>query len=316
MSSYTKRKKAVEYYLDGRNAWKRGFTGQLLRIRGVLISVFISIAFLTGPPWWFKYLPSFFPDYLVIRSSIYFSGVLLYFFSLLVLILVYLRKRTLRSLHIKFFLHQLAHQSRNKEAEIYRKIITDKTYSSQKIENQLKVYLTKITELIKKYFQLLLNTNEIDIAIRIATIEKKKSDGKSTKIVYKTYIRSNGLNPRRDEHSENIPLDEGIPLYLRKEKQCLGVLIYNDLYQAENEKKYKFTKNDTEFPNEIKTMMVAPVNGYVKDSIDMVGILYVTSSKENVFSEKDIDSISFVADMLGMSISNIIHTINLKSANQ
>ncbi len=316
MSFYTKQKKAVEYYLDGRNAWKRGFTGQLLRIRGILISVFISTVFLTGPPWWFKHLPSFFPDYLVIKSSFYFSGVILYFFSLLILIIIYLRKRTLRSLLIKYFLHHLAHQSRNREAEIYRKIITDKTYSSQKIENQIKGYLARITELIKKFFQLLLNTNEIDIAIRIATIEKNKNDGQNKKIVYKTYIRSNGLNPRRDEYSENIPLDEGIPSYLRKEKQCLGVLIYNDLDQAKNENKYKFTKNDTEFPNEIKTMMVAPVNGYVKDAIDLIGILYVTSSKENVFSEKDVDSVSFVADMLGMSISNIIHTINLKSANQ
>ena len=290
------RKLPVEYYLEGRDAWKRGFGGVFLRIRSILISIVLSVIFLTGPPWW---LSKLFPKYYIINSSYYITGVLSYFFILFTLGIIYLRRRTFRSLYIKYYLHQIAHQIRDKEAELYRQVVPNRKYSKSKIENHLKIYLNDISELIKRYFQLLLLLKEenIEVAIRLASIK----DGK---IVYKTYARSKGLNPRRNKYSEPIPIDEGIPHFFRQEKGAQGVLIINDLKQAAEEKKYKLTKNDKKFQNEIKTMMVAPMNAWEKGSIDMIGLLYITSKKRNVFKIRDLRrSIFFVLGMLFVSVS-------------
>lgn len=305
-----KKKPPVEYYLEGRDAWRRGFAGVFLRIRSILFSILLSIALLTGPPWWWsKICPNFSSGAFVINPSYYITGVLLYFSVLFVLGIVYLRKRTLRSLFIKYYLHQLTHQVRDKEAELYSHVVPNKKYSKAKLEKQLKVYLNHLSELVKKYFQLLLKKENVEVAVRLASIEKNK-------IAYKTYARSSGLNPRREKYSEPVPIDEGIPHLFRKEKGAQGVLIYNDISQAAREGKYKLTKTDEKFPNEIKTMMVAPMNALDKDSIDMIGLLYITSKKKNIFNVKDVDSLSFIADMLALSISNIINFINLKSNNQ
>ena len=193
----------------------------------------------------------------------------------------------------------------------YNKIISGKPYSQSKIDNQLRTYLNHLVELIKKYFQFLIDTNEIDVAVRLATIDNKNKI--TEKVVYKTYVRSSGLNPRRKKYSEPIPLDKGIPLFFRNEKGCQGILIFNDIEQAAKEGAYKLTENDKKFPGEIKTMMVAPINGWVDNSIDMIGLLYVTSKKINLFAEKDVDALSFVADLIGASISNIINIIDLAS---
>lgn len=307
----SKKKAPLEYYLEGRDAWKSGIIGRLLRIRSILASIGLSILFLTGPPWWYsRIFPSFFSQkYLEINSTYYVTGVLLYFFLLFIFGLIYLRKRTIRSLHIKYYLHQLAHQIRNKEAELCKHVIPGKDYSMSKLEQQLKVYLIHLTELTKKYFQLLLKQENIEVAIRLASLEKDK-------IAYKTYARSSGLNPRREKYSEPIPIDEGIPRLLRKEKGSQGVLIYNDIYQASRERNYKLTENDKKFPNEIITMMVAPMNAWDKNSIDMIGLLYITSKKKNIFGVKDVDSLSFVADTFASSISNIVNIIQLKSKDR
>lgn len=300
------RKPAVEYYLEGRDAWRRGFGNVFLRIRGILISIVLSIIFLTGSPWW---LSNLFPKYYIINSSYYITGALSYFFILFMLGIIYLRRRTLRSLYIKYYLHQLAHQIRDKEAELYIQVHPNRKYSKSKIESHLRIYLSDISELLKRYFQLLLKEENIDVAIRLASTDDRQ-------IVYKTYARSKGLNPRRAKYSEPIAIDEGAPKFFRQEKRSQGVLFINDIEQASEENKYKLTRTNTEFKDEIKTMMIAPMNAWDGQSIDMIGLLYITSGKRNIFKMKDVDALAFVSDTLATSVSNIINIIGLISNNE
>jgi hypothetical protein len=307
---FKRKPSSVEYYLEGREAWQYGFIGRLIRVRNIviqiLIQIFIPIFFLTAPPWWAKLFHPLLSDYVVINSTIYYTGIFLYCCILQILVLIYLRKRTLRSLNIKYYLHQLAHQIRDKEAEFYKQTNQGEDYSKLKIEEQLKNYLHQLVELLKKYFKLLLNQKHIEVAIRLASIEQEN------KVVYKTYARSSGLNPRRQKYSEPISKDEGIASVFRNQKGGQGVLIYNDIKQASKENMYKWTKNDDKFPNEINTIMVVPMNAWDKNSMDMIGLLYVTSNKKNIFGEKDVDALSFAADMIASTISNILNIISYK----
>ncbi len=102
--------------------------------------------------------------------------------------------------------------------------------------------------------------------------------------------------------SEDIKATEGIPnLFLNK--KFLGVLIYNDLEEAAKLELFKKTQNEQLFKNEIKTLMVAPLNAWDGEIQAMIGLLYLTSREKKTFSIKYVDTIRFVADMVSNAIS-------------
>jgi hypothetical protein len=76
------------------------------------------------------------------------------------------------------------------------------------------------------------------------------------------------------------------------------VLFYSDITKAIAEKAFLKTRNEEMYPDEIRTMMVAPLNGWDGNSNDMLGILYITSRRTGGFKATQVDSVKFVADAL------------------
>ncbi|MBI3353795.1 MAG: hypothetical protein HY034_02760, partial [Nitrospirae bacterium] len=136
----------------------------------------------------------------------------------------------------------------------------------------------------------------------LATME----DDKTQKIVYTTVGRSSGLSSKREETTEGISANEGIPRFFIEEKGSQGILIYNDLHKASSMGAYKRTANDAKYPDEIKTMMVAPLNAWDGKRQSMIGILYIASRESNAFSIIYVDSMRFVADIIAKAFSHFI----------
>ncbi len=233
--------------------------------------------------------------------------------SLLSFSFFYLGKRSKRSLEIKFCLHQISHFIRDENALLRSHIHSEETLSEKKQEEMVKSFLKGTCEKIKSYFTLLTYDSSVEVAIRLAVTETN-DDGQG-RIVYKTYARSSGLNSNRSKTSESIPINEGIPKFLRDKHGGQGILIYNNFEGAAREGVYKFTDNDKRYPDEIKTAMVAPLNSWGINHEDVIGILFITSRNEKTFSIKHADSIAFVADMVANAISNYTYLVKLKKVD-
>ena len=64
-----------------------------------------------------------------------------------------------------------------------------------------------------------------------------------------------------------------------------------------------FTHACRKYTDEIKTMMVAPLNAWDGKRQSMIGLLYVTSREKNIFSIKYVDSMRFVADIVAKAFA-------------
>jgi hypothetical protein len=142
------------------------------------------------------------------------------------------------------------------------------------------------------------------VAVRLAVA--KPSNPRQT--LYRTIARSSGLNQNRGNTSEDILATEGIPWVL-SENDHSGVLIYNDLDEAIQIGAFKETANEKRYPNEIASMMVAPLNAWQGEKQGMIGILYVTSPAKDAFSAKDVDAVCFIADLLANSIAITVQNL-------
>ena len=289
----------VEHFEEGRNSWKLGIIGFFTRIRG--LAVMIITTFLTmGLPWWWP--SEEFPKEITINIRIPILLFTLLIGSLSVIGFYYLRDRSKRSLDIKFYLHNLTHHLRDHYIKLNKE--RKKVNPTTRLNNDfLYAFIEEICNNIKNYLEKLFYDDSLEVAIRIAV----KNDQKE--IVYKTLGRSRGLNNNRAKSSEDIAITEGIPSFFRK-KDSQGILRYNNLKKAAELQAFKLTMNEKKFPDEIVTMLVAPLNSWDGNSKNMIGLLHITSRKENSFKIKHIDSIKFVADMISPFISITTNLIN------
>lgn len=314
--------KSVSHYTDGRSAWKLGVNGLLVRYRGiavafaitVLFPILIAVLFATGFPWWWSVVSS--ASTVVSSASIDLKLAYVAFGLVLILGLGftclqwYLRKRTMRSQQIKYYLHQLTHDIRDKQTELHEKLSPSERFSRNELNRELELLLTEICENAGTHFKLLTGDEGIGVAIRLASLEEDECS-----IVYKTYARSRGLNPNRRTHSEPIPTNTGIPRYLREQRKAQGVLIYHDLEGAKDDGTYNPTRTDELYPHEIITMMVAPLNAWSGTNHDMIGIMYVTSRRKKTFKQKHVDTLLFISDLAASAVANTIELVRLKCQN-
>lgn len=142
---------------------------------------------------------------------------------------------------------------------------------------------------IAEYFQRLVGDPTVNCAIRLADDD----DGDA---VYNTVGRSVGMLEKREDFTEPIPADKGIAHALRQ-RGHRGVCIIDNIEQERLNGVWMETATD-DFPD-VKTLMVAPINGYDRGSKCMLGILYVTSQK-NVFCDTHTEPVKAFADLLGM----------------
>ena len=293
----------VEHYLEGRNAWQIGVLGYFIKLRGIITTLLLTFLTMGTPFWW----PGILPGSIMVNLKIYFAVFVLAFGGLCSFGFYYLQYRSIRSLDIKHLLHDFSHFLRDHQTKVYKSTPSKKghDYETEKFHN----YIEQICERTKDYFHRITGNHSIEAAIRIA-VDESLVDGKH-EIYYKTIGRSSGLSDQRKDSTTDIAANEGIPRFFA-DKNSRGILIYNDLEKASGINAYLLTDNDKTYKDEIKTMMVAPLNAWDGKRQSMIGILYVTSRESNVFSAKHIDTIRFVADMVAKAIGFTV--INLKAS--
>lgn len=293
-------KEAVQALKEGRSAWQIGALGFMLRFRGRVVSLLSSLAltvvFLSEPPFW---VPDDFKSTIDVNIYGLITGTLLAVTAFLTLAFMYLRKRSIRSLDTKFHLHQLAHDIRDQHSRLHSKLSTIAEYSPQECSDDIERLLEKAVENIAVYFRTLTQKNRVAVAVRLYRLDP--AFGQRS---YHTYARSSGLSGQRRNHTEGISEEEGIPQFLRQKAKCHGILIYNDIDEAERLNAYRKTENDKNFPDEIKTMMVAPLNTGTGSQTTMIGLLYITSMDKGVFRPIHFDSVAFTADVLANAVAN------------
>ena len=218
-----------------------------------------------------------------------------------VFFLLFLRSQAIRSEKEKSVLHLLTHCTRDRQAALYIKLVSGKVHAEWELKRELEHMLSDLCLIILDYFQTLTGDKTISTAFRIA-VQNKNTD----ELAYETFARQ-GLNPNRKDTSESIPANEGIPRFLREEKNSQGVLIYHDLPGAADVGAYKWTKNDGKYKDEITTMMVAPLNAWQgRTKQDMIGILFIGSRRRNVFDVRHVDSVALVADHVAATVANVV----------
>lgn len=287
-------KKCVLNFTDGREAWQDTIGAFVLSKKGIVASVLLSILTMgSGPFWWPVALKN---------GTIDVYKLLLALSCILILSvlggLVYLRKRTERSLDVKYILHQFVHDIRDYHSKLFRHLKEINKKKNRDFAQEYKEHLLLLANHIRDLFRKLVNDTSVEVVIRLAYPSKDQNGN----VVYVTRVRTFGLNKNRELTTQPIPANKGLPRYLI-EKDCHEILIYEDIEEASILGLFEKTKSEEKFPNEIKTMMVSPLNAFDGSKRSMIGILYITSRNDNVFKEKHIDSARFVADASANSIS-------------
>ena len=191
-------KEPFEHFVDGRDSLVRQAGGLVRYSRLVSIAVFIAIIFVAPFPE--TYLPT---------KLVFISSLLLFLFGL-----IYLRVRSERSLNMKYQLHMISHNIRDKQLEI------NKNNSSVNIEDVSVLFCS----LIKDYFRILTKKEDIGVAIRIAI---KKDKG----IFFKTMGRA-GLNANRAPTSEDLHENEGLAKFFNNNDGKHGIMLFNDFEES------------------------------------------------------------------------------------
>ncbi len=317
-------KKPFRHLVGGRPYWKIGFVGFLVRPAGAILTAAtpISLALINL---WSRRAETAQDDpsvlFSVTTANVFWNVVAIaaLLSLLLFLALRYLKRRTIRSLDIKYGLHSFAHEIRDEQAKIGCLIEKGEWIGKEKLETQLQSLLWLSCERVAEHFRLLLNDESIGASIRLAsredtedTEDKEDKEEDEDPVFYKTYARSRNFSLSRSKTTEAIPRDGATPRIFDSQTSGAGVLIYDDIQFALMCGKLSPTKNFELYKDEIASMMVAPMNAWTKQAgEDMLGLLYVTSKSTKVFTEKYVDSMLFFADGIASAVACHFNYIGL-----
>lgn len=190
-------------------------------------------------------------------------------------------------MNIKKNLHNMMHTCRDEQVKCFG------LNGKNSDEIDIRSVSDNICDKISLYFNELIPRGGVKIAIRVLT-----EDG------YVTVGRCGGFSKDRAATSTPLDRNEGLARILSDKEANKGMLIVNDIELAAESGVYTIQPNDKNF-NDYSTMMVAPMNGWSGEKVEMIGILFVTSPKERVFGEKHVDSVAFVADMCAVLFATI-----------
>lgn len=292
----------VNWFVEGRSAWKQGIIGFFSRLRGILLTGAVAVGTM-GLPWWW---PSAMPPTVTVKTTTVIVAAASLAGGLSVGGFVYLRRRAKRSLEIKCLLHDFAHYLRDHATKMHKRDGQKNTDREEVVLESFSEYMDHICEYIRDHFTCMTHDSTINCAVRVAV--EVDGEGGTKRVVYRTVGRSSGLSRDRASTTEDIPANQGIPRYLH-ERECKGVLRYNDIEEASDLRVFHPTTNERIYSNEITTMMVAPINGWDGKKTSMLGLLYVTSRNERVFFMKHVDCVRFAADTIAQSLSFTVQSI-------
>lgn len=247
--------------VDVDREWQKGILGRLLRGWAIAGTALFKLSLSTAAFWF---------DHSWVGFIVLIIG------AAFVTWLLTMRHFLLRYMKSDNQLHTLCHQCRDESAAINGR-------------GDLDNFHERAVQAIASFFRARLGDDTINCAIRLA----ENRDGHQ---VYATRARSDGMEPTRKVNSEPIPADMGLACALRQ-KDNLGVFIIRDIAEAVDSGMWKRTKNDS-LPD-VRTLMVAPINGWEHGGKVMIGILYVTSRK-NPFAPAHTLPAKAIADLLGL----------------
>ena len=192
-------------------------------------------------------------------------------------------------------LHSLCHHTRDDLAEL----VSLET-GGDVARTRLREFNRQTAQRIAAVFRAAKGDSTLGCCIRLAQHDE------NDRPIYATVGRSDNFDPSREENSVPIPGNAGIAKVLM-EKETQGVLIIRDILKATQKRYWSPSPNDS-LPD-IRTVMVAPINGWSDRNKTMQGILYVTS-QANTFSEADTNLIKAIADTLGMVYGQLFSASN------
>lgn len=307
----------VDHYVDGKSTASLGLKGFFTRYRGLALIVSPGLLVMGEPFWWetvsgwwnslkIKFLNndvsqaqelaanSFAEE----RSHLIASFI---FIAFVYLLFTYGQKRTIRSLQIKNLLHDYSHETRDEICEFIdaRQYCSDGSSSNEKDFHQtLDKFSHKVCDVIAQHSCKLFNDEEVGCAIRLLRTDNGTMG-------YKTVGRSPTMNKGRAKTTESLAPDKGIPNLLRQlNRENMGVLYYSDIPKAVLSGAYIMTENDGIYKDEVKSMIVAPINGWHENGYTLIGLLHITSRTDKILKPIHVDMVKFFADDLAATFSS------------
>ena len=304
--------KGVNHWVNGANAWRLKITGFFSRVRGMTISG-VVLAFITmGTPWWWPFLEEI---YSASKFSRYFDGTDYHFGSAILLSVAIIfslfrhRARVRRSSDMKCRLHAITHHCRISVCGLLERTVdkSKKNFSkSDKVNEKfhLEAFADSFCDHVAEYFKLASKDGSVGCALRIF---EGGFDSDIATVVYTTIGRGGCISKNRRGSSESIPRDVGIPKFFLSEKiGCRGVLSFHDLKKAAESNIYVMTENDKAYQDEVKYMLVAPVNGWNGRENDLIGLLYVTSIEKKILDPRHVEVMLFCSELLAAIFSSML----------
>ena len=268
--------------------WKWGIVGDLTTIRGMLkyvsLSSVVSAATFTWAHWIFG----------VSALTVVICG------GVIVFVICRQRKERLKTDH-RF--HQFYHLTRDDFAQI---LFSQKNGPERAM--RLERFHRDTVQRLALFYRDLLNDETVNCAIRLAEMVKDQN-AESDQEAYVTKGRSDGMSIERQNGTKPIPGDKYLANALRSQKS-LGVYIIHDIQVAADAAMWLKSENDN--LQDVKTLMIAPINGWESTTKVMVGILYVTSAKDP-FLPHHSSSLKAFADSLGMIYPILLRLIEAKA---
>ncbi len=299
----------VIHLTSATNSWMLGLKGFFMRCRGIstvvllptVIAIILAVIFSTGEPWWWRHNASITLE--IIPLIVVVSIILV---IVVVGLIMHSRHKEIRNLALSFASHNLTHNARDSICNLMEKTHDKKEYTLADEIINLDVISNDLCTNIQHYLQDLVGDRTIGCAIRIG-IENVDSNNE---IEYHTIGRSSNLDVGRKKTTEPLKRSEGIPHFLESRGQ--GILFYDDIELAIKNKAYIETKNDQSYKKEVKSMIVAPINGWNGNSQDLIGLLHITSKTEKIINASYVDVMKYHGDFLAITYASIFSRLQSK----
>lgn len=174
---------------------------------------------------------------------------------------------------------------------------------------KLAAFNNYVAQIVAEFYRELLKDKTITCAIRLA---EEQPDGKAA---YETKGRSSGGDQNRDQFSEPIPADRGLPHRLLSEG-FVGVAVIPSIADAiESGQFYKTGNEDRLTGPGPKSVMVSPINGWEDSKKVMLGMLSVDSQYLAAFNAENTIPLKAFADLLGLVYPMLFSKLHRQTAS-
>lgn len=209
------------------------------------------------------------------------------------------RQQHNKTIRLSNRLHDVCHCMRDATSEIPTALENNNVTQYKAL---YKEFNNEVANRIARYFEELIGERKVCCAIRCAV----QGEEKGTEVFQTVGRSSEMLKDQRERLSVPIPGDKGVARMLRQ-KDNFGVLYVWDIKEAGNNDDV-WIPTPTDKLEDVKKVMVAPINGYMNGQKKVLGLLYVTTVRKKP-KVKYAGQVMAFADMLGLVYPIITHNV-------